>query len=216
MRARVRTSQPVAFTAAGVLALVLIAALAQPEAGVPPVVVRLAQFGLAGGAAYLLDDAAAQLTTVTPPGPWRRRAPALSGGVAVLAASWTAVLLVLGWQDSAPPVGTATGELAVLALTAVAASSVLVGSGDPEPGLRIAPPVVLLGISALIAESVLRTTLLLPWDGSGPGRGILGVWAAAALVALAVLLLTSRDPAGRSASLWVRSPRRRSTDSGSA
>ena len=136
--------------------------------------VRLAQFGLAGGAAYLLDDAAAQLTTVTPPGLWRRRAPALVGGVAVLAASWTAVLLVLGWQDSAPPVGTATGELAVLALTAVAASSVLVGSGDPEPGLRIAPTVVLLGISALIAESVLRTTLLLPWDGGGPGRGILG------------------------------------------
>ena len=86
------------------MVLVLLAAVAQPDAGVSPFVARVALLALAGGAAYLLDDAAVQLTSVTPPGVWRRRAPGLSMGAGALAAAWVVVLLVLGWQDSRPPV----------------------------------------------------------------------------------------------------------------
>ena len=57
-----------------------LAAVASPGAGVSPFVTRIAELGLAGGAAYLLDDAAAPLTEVTPPGVWRRRAPGLLVG----------------------------------------------------------------------------------------------------------------------------------------
>ena len=46
----------------------------------------------------------------------------------------------------------------------------------------------------MIAESVLQTTILLPWDEAGPGRGIATVWAGAGLLATGVLLLASRDP----------------------
>lgn len=211
--------RPAYLTALGVLALVLLAALVQPGAGIPPFVARIAQFGLAGGAAYLLDDAAAPLTTVTPPRPWRRRAPALLGGGAVLAAAWLGVLLVLDWQDSRPPVGRATFELLVLSLSAVAAAAVLVRRGDPEPGVLVAPSMVLLGITAVIGEAVLRTQILLPWDG-GVGRGLALAWVGAGLLATGVLLLAMRDPASGSVSgqrgLWVRSPRPRRTDSGSA
>lgn len=206
--------RPTYLTALGVLALAMLAALVQPGAGIPPFVTRVAQFGLAGGAAYLLDDAAAQLTTVTPPGWWRRRAPGLVAGGTLLAGAWLGLLLVLTWQDSRPPVLTATVELLVLSLSAVAAAAVLVRRGDPEPGVLIAPAMVLLGMTAVIAESVLRTTILLPWEAD-PGRGIASVWAGAGLLASGVLLLASRDPASPFASLWVRSPRRRSTDSGS-
>jgi hypothetical protein len=203
-------------TSAGVVALVLLAAVAQPEAGVSPFVTRVAVLALAGGAAYLLDDAAAQLTSVTPPGVWRRRAPALGTGVGVLAAAWVVVLLVLAWQDSRPPVGVASGELTVLCLFSVAAAAVLFRRGDPQPGARVAPVVLLSGVCVVIAESVLRTSVLLPWDGAGAGRSLETAWVGLGLVATIALLLASRDPAAAPGTgLWVKSPRRRSNDSGS-
>ena len=70
-----RPSRALVGAAAAAVALVLIAALTVPEEGVSPLVVRIAEFLLAGGAAYLLDDAAVVLTTVTPTGLWRRRLP---------------------------------------------------------------------------------------------------------------------------------------------
>ena len=59
------------------VALVFVAAVVQPDAGVSGLVVRISELLLAGGAAYLLDDAAVVLTTVTPVGVWRRRLPRL-------------------------------------------------------------------------------------------------------------------------------------------
>jgi hypothetical protein len=203
-------------TAGGVVVLVLLAAVAQPDAGVSPFVTRVALLALAGGAAYLLDDAAVQLTSVTPPGVWRRRATGMSLGAGVLAAAWVVVLLVLGWQDSRPPVAIATGELAVLCLVSLAAAAILFRRGDPQPGVRVAPVVVLAGVCVVIAESVLRTTILLPWDGPGPSAALALAWAGLGLLAAGVLLLASRDPASPGAVLWVRSPRRQSNDSGSA
>jgi hypothetical protein len=184
----------------------LLAALVQPGVGIPPFVARIAEFGLAGAAAYLLDDAAAPLTTVTPPRPWRRRAPALVGGGAALAAAWLCVLLVLDQQESRPPVGPASFELLVLTLSAVAAAAVLVRRGDPEPGVLVAPSMVLLGLTAMIGEAVLRTEILLPWDG-GVDRGLAPAWVGVGLLASGVLLLAMRDPASGPRGLWARSRR---------
>jgi len=209
-------SLPLALTALSVPVLVILAALVQPDAGVPPFVVRVALFALAGGAAYLFDDAAAQLTSVTPPTLWRRRLLGLAGGAALLAGAWAGCLLVLGWQDSRPPIAVATFELVLLCLVAGACSAVLVQRGDPEPGARVAPAVLLLGTTVMIAEPLLRTTILLPWDGDGPDAALVLAWAALGLLAAVVLLLASRDPASPPALVWVRSPRRRSKDSGSA
>jgi hypothetical protein len=215
MNAWAAPPRPTLLTAGGVVVLVLLAAVAQPDAGVSPFVTRVALLALAGGAAYLLDDAAAQLTSVTPPGLWRRRAPVLYAGGGLLAAAWGVILLVLGWQDSRPPVALATGELAVLCLASVAAAATLFRRGDPQPGVRVAPVVVLSGICVIIGESVLRTTILLPWDGADPGRVLELAWVGLGLLAAVALVVASRDPASPGAALWVRSPRRRSNESGS-
>jgi hypothetical protein len=110
-----RTPPTVPLSASAAAVLVLVAA-AIPGAGVSPFVIRIAEFLLAGGAAYLLDDAAAPLTGVTPPGVWRRRSPVVLTGAGLLTVTWLGILLVLGWQDALPPVLLATGELVVLCL----------------------------------------------------------------------------------------------------
>jgi len=187
-------------TGGGVVALVLLAAIARPGAGVSPFVVQVAELALAGGAAYLLDDAAAQLTTVTPRGVWRRRVRGLTGGGAVLAGAWAVVLLVLAWQASRPPLVATSGELGVLCLSSLAAAAVLFRRGDPQPGVRVAPVVVLSGVTLIIAGSMVRLTISLPWDVSGP-TAVRVAWCVSGLVAVVVLAWASRDPAGRSSLL---------------
>ena len=142
----------------------------------PGLVVLISELLLAGGAAYLLDDAAVALTTVMPVGVWRRRLPRLLSGVALLLGAWALVLAVLRWQDSLPP-GLVTGELAVLCLVALAAAAVLAARGEGEPGGLVAPAVGLLGIGALIADLLVEAAIFVPWDGSG-GNGVRLAWAA--------------------------------------
>jgi hypothetical protein len=185
-----------AATVAAAVALVLVASLVRPDSGVSPLVVRITELVLAGAAAYLLDDAAVVLTTVTPVGLWRRRLPRLGWGVVGLVGAWAAVSLLLRWRESQPPVGWGTGELVVLCLVALAASAVLAGRGEAEPGSVVGPVVVLVGITTVFAEQVLRTTIFVPWDGSG-GSGVRMAWVAAGVLALLVVLGASRDPAGR-------------------
>lgn len=191
-----RTPWPVLWTATAAVVLVVVAA-ALPGKGVSPFVIRIAEFLLAGGAAYLLDDAAAPLTGVTPPSVWRRRFPVVLAGAGLLTATWLGILLVLRWQDALPPVLLATAEVVVLCLGSLAAAAVLVRRGDPEPGGRVAPVVGLLGIGALMADSLFRIALFVPW---GAGESALGVglaWATAGVLAVAVIVGASRDPAGQ-------------------
>ena len=213
MRSMVPRATLAAATAA--VGLVLVAAVAAPGAGVSPLVVRIAEFLLAGGAAYLLDDAALVLTTVMPLGLWRRRLPRLLRGAAVLAGAWVLILAVVRWQESLPPLWLVTGELLVVCLVAMATSAALAGRGEAEPGGLVAPAVGLLGITAVLAEPVLRLSIFVPWDGSG-GAAVRLAWLAAGVVAAGVVVVASRDPAGHPPRLWVTSPRRRSNDSGSA
>jgi hypothetical protein len=189
-------SRAFAATATAAVVLVLVASLVPPESGVSPLVVRIAELVLAAAAAYLLDDAALVLTTVTPVGLWRRRLPRLMWGVPMLAVAWASVLLLLRWQESLPPVRWATGELVVLCLVALAASALVAGRGEAEPGSVVGPVLALLGITAVFAEQVLQTTIFVPWDGSG-GTGVRLAWVAAGVIALTVVVGASRDPAGR-------------------
>ena len=195
------------------IALVFLAAVVQPDAGVSDLVVRFSELLLAGGAAYLLDDAAVVLTTVTPVGLWRRRLARLLSGVAVLAVAWTVILTVLWRQDSLPP-WPVTVELAVLCLVAMAAAAVLAARGEAEPGGLVAPVVGLLGIGALIADLVVEAAIFVPWDGSG-GDGVRVVWACVGGLAALVIVAASRDP-GRSAPLRSTTAPRRPAESSRA
>ncbi|GAA1973218.1 hypothetical protein GCM10009798_38050 [Nocardioides panacihumi] len=184
-------------TAVGTCSLVLVVAVLPSADAVLPLVGRIAELALAGSAAYLIDDAAVALTAVAPRGTWRRRAPTLAAGAALLGVGWVAVLLMATSRDLLRPPTAVSGELVVLATVAVAAAATLARRGDPEPGVRVAPGLVLLGVSLLILESVLRRPLLVPWNG--PARaGLLLAWAGVGLLALVIALWASRDPVGRS------------------
>jgi hypothetical protein len=191
---RGRTPWPLATTAVAISALVLVASVL-PSAGVVlPFVGRIAELALAGAAAYLVDDAAAALTTVAPTGTWRRRAPGLATGAVLLGSAWIAVLLVLGWRDAAPSTLAASIELVALGLVALAVAAALFRHGDAEPGARVAPLLVLLGVSLLILEGILRRPLLVPWDEPA-ATGVLVAWTALGVLAVVVALWASRDPA---------------------
>ena len=183
-------------SASSAVVLVLVT-VAIPGGGASPFVVRIAEFLLAGGAAYLLDDAAAPLTAVTPHSVWRRRSAIVLAGAGLLTATWLGILLVLRWQDALPPVLLATAEVVVLCLGSLAAAAVLVRRGDPEPGGQVAPVIGLLGIGALMADSMLRVALFVPWEAGEPALGIGLAWATGAVLAVAVIIGASRDPASR-------------------
>jgi hypothetical protein len=172
-------------------ALVLATAAFQQTNGALPLVARVAQLALAGGAAYLLDDAAASLTTVVPQGPWRRRAPVLVVGATVLAAAWLAVLLVLQWRDARPAVVESSGELLVMAMVAVAAAALLFRLGDPEPGVVIAPLVVVLGLSLVIGGSIMGSPVYL--TDAEPTLPRAAAWSAAATLALLTILVAGSE-----------------------
>ena len=104
-----RPPRALAGAAAAAVVLVALASVAQPN-GVSRIVVLISELLLAGGAAYLLDDSAIALTTVTPVRLWRRRLPRLLSGVALISVAWALVLAVLRWQDSRIPVGLATAS----------------------------------------------------------------------------------------------------------
>jgi hypothetical protein len=185
-----------------VAAFVLIAlAVALPGADVNAFLLRLVELVLAGGAAYLLDDGAAQMTGVTPRTLWRRRLPALASGVAVLGASWACILLLLRSQQSSISLLSVTGETVVIGALAVALASVLVWRGEPQPGSQVAPMVGISGITALIAEHLIGATIFLPVDGSR-NDVVVFAWIGAGMLALVVTVLAGRDPASR----WGRRP----------
>jgi hypothetical protein len=189
-----RTPWPTVWTALGAGGLVLFVAAAWPTSAVLPFVGRVAELALAGGAAYLLDDAAAQLTTVTPQGQWRRRAPVLTAGVALLADAWLVVLLVLRWREAGPPVAESFAQVLVMGLVALAVAAMLFRLGDPEPGVLVAPMVVVLGLSLIIVGSLAGSPVYL--TDTGPSLGRVAGWSAAGALAVLTIIVAGRDVAG--------------------
>jgi hypothetical protein len=185
---------PVATAAAVTIGLVLVTAAFQQANGALPFVERVAELALAGSAAYLLDDAAAPLTTVAPQGLWRRRAPVLAVGAALAGGAWLAVLVVLHWRDVRPPLAESSGELLVMVLVAIAAAATLFRLGDPEPGVVVAPLLVVVGLGVTIVGSVVGSPIFL--IGTEPTPGRIAGWSAAGTVAVVIIVLAGRDVAG--------------------
>jgi hypothetical protein len=182
-----RTPWPVATTGLASGVLVLAIAGRWPTSAALPFVGRMAELALAGCAAYLLDDAAAPLTSVAPQGPWRRRAPVLLTGVVLIALTWLGLLAILGWRDVRPPVPEASAELVVAGLVAVALATCLVRLGDPEPGTVVAPVVALAGLGLLVLEGLVRSPVFL--TSADPTPGLQAGWVAVGSAAAAVVLL---------------------------
>jgi hypothetical protein len=178
-------------------------ALALRSTPLPPLTVHLAQLALAGAAAFLLDDAAAELTGVVPPPLWRRRAPGLAAGLAVVSASWVVVLLV----SPDTPRAALTLEVGVLVVAALAASSVVASRGEPEPGATVAPAVVLAGLAPMLVGGLLGRAVFVSDAAPAAPPGLVTGWVVAGVLAAGVLAATSRDPA-RSASGLRRGARR--------
>jgi hypothetical protein len=188
-----RTSWPVVVTALVTSALVLLTAAFQQTAGALPFVARVAQLALAGSVAYLLDDAAAQLTTVAPRGALRRRGPAVAAGAAVLAGAWVGVLAVLQRRDARPPVAESCVELLVMSLVGIAAAALLFHLGDHEPGVIVAPMVVVLGLGLTIVGSLVGSPIYLTDAALTLGR-IAGWGAAGALAVLMIVVTGAGEP----------------------
>ncbi|WP_132211216.1 hypothetical protein [Kribbella steppae] len=189
-----QTPWPMVLLAVMSAGLVALLSIARPSSAVPLFVVHLAAVALASGAAYLLDDAAIAVTAATPQRLWRRRAPTLFAGLAVVGAAWTVIVVLLNQQSPTPSTSALTIEVAALVSVAVAAAAVAARRGEPEPGNLVAPAIVLLGVGALIAQPALNITLFM----SGPGDPHRRVWwVGIAVAATIVLLIASRDPATR-------------------
>lgn len=189
-----RVPVPTVLGAAAVAAVAAALALVLRPTPLPPLVVHLAQLSLAGAAAFLVDDAAAELTGVAPPPLWRRRAPRVVAGLAVLAASWLVVLVVAGGT----PRGALTLEVGVLVVGALAASSVVASRGEPEPGTTVAPAVVLAGLAPVLVVGLLGRAVFLSDAGPAVPQGLATGWVVAGLVAAGALVVSCRDPgAGR-------------------
>jgi hypothetical protein len=195
----------IGLAAGSALGLVLLA-VTLPGHGVSTFVVRVAELALAGGAAYLIDDATAAVTVTTPRTVWRRRAPRLARGLGVLGLAWVVILLVLRWQDNGQSGLWLTIEVTVLCALALAVSAVLTRQGDPEPGGQAAPAVILMGLAAVICEPLLNVSVFVP-DGGADQLVRQSSWLVAGAVAALVVVLASRDPAG--ARRPVRSDARR-------
>lgn len=187
-------ARPAAAAALTAVVLILGVALSFPSSGVSSLIVRIAEFTLAAGAAYLIDDAAAALTAVSPRTVWRRRAPALVSGAGLLAGTWVGILLVLRWQSSPlPPLGL-TSEVLVLCLLAVAFAALLARRGEAEPGSLAAAGTFLVSMTALFAEPILHATIFVPEGGMGSAARQ-WCWLGVAAITAIIILVASRDPA---------------------
>jgi uncharacterized protein YhhL (DUF1145 family) len=153
--------------------------------------IRLVQLALAATAAYIVDDAAAALTSVAPRSRWLHRAFPLTTGLATIAVAWVVVLINLRRGPDAM-LRSLTIEVAVLVLMALAASSMLAMRGEPEPGNQVAIALPLVGVGALVFGGMLGFEVFM--SGHGPGQAERETaWVICLVLAAAVLVWASRD-----------------------
>ena len=186
-----RLPVPTLLGAAAVAGVAAVLALVLRPTPLPPLTMHLAQLGLAGAAAFLLDDPAAELTGVAPPPLWRRRAPRVVVGLTAVAAAWVVVLLA----SVGAPRGALSLEIGVLVVAALAASSVVASRGEPEPGTTVAPTVLLAGLAPVLVVGLLGRPVFLSDAGQVVPQGLTTGWVVAGVVAAVVLIVSCRDPA---------------------
>jgi uncharacterized membrane protein len=177
--------------AAGVAGFFSLWTWALPASAESALTIRLVQLALAASAAYLLDDAAAALTTVAPRSLWQHRVFSLAIGLPVIAVAWSVVLMDLRHLPQAA-LRSLTLEVVVLAVVALAASAMLASHGEPEPGNLVAVVVPLAGVGAMVLGGMLGLQVFI----GGPGDGYTErttAWVIGGVLALALLVWASRD-----------------------
>ena len=155
--------------------------------------VRMTAVLLAVGTAFVLDDAAS-ITVAASPTPlwWRRQLRYAVAGVFVLPA-WTVVLVYASARQPGLPWPRLTLELLALLLFGLAAGAAAMRWRDlTDPGMTAA--LAILGFTLLGAQLPQRVALFAA-PGSASWEPSTWRWAGILLVAGAVLVAASRDPA---------------------
>lgn len=190
---RLRSVWPLVTSAGAAIALVSLLAVLLRRPEIPLVFVHLVVLVLASGAAYLLDDSAAQVTAVVPRSLLRRRLAAVARGFVVAVAGWGAVCLVLDRAFVNVPLAALTWEVAGLFWLAVAASAVM-SHRDQEPGNIVASTLGLLFIGAFISRPLPHFSLLISESG-GPVHA--EWWALTVVASVVTLVAASSGVTGR-------------------
>lgn len=185
---RLRPVLPVMASATAAIVLTCLLALLVRQPELPLVLTHLVVLLLVSGAAYLLDDRAAQVTSAVPRSLLRRRLATVSLGFLVAAAGWGVVVLALGRAFVSVPFAALTWEVTGVFWLAVAASAVL-SRREVEPGNLVAPTLGLLFIAALISPALTHVTLLLS-SVDDPTHA--GWWALTIVASVATLVAASR------------------------
>ena len=186
---RLRPVWPMIASSGAAVTLVSLMALFMPGREIPIVLAHLVVLVLASGAAYLLDDRAAEVTAVVPRSLLRRRLPVVARGVVVAAAGWATVALVMDRTFVAVPLVALTWEVAGVFWLGVAAAAV-VSRREIEPGNLVASTLGLLFLGALISRPLPHVTLLIS-ESDGPTHA--SWWALTILACAAALVFASRD-----------------------
>ena len=184
--------QPAAVAALGTAALVAWKADDLADAGTGILVLRGVAALLALGAAFLLDDAAADVLASSPTSLAWRRASRLLAGALLVGLPWVGALLTATARNDGLPVLALCLEFgALLALGLGAAAGLARWADAGEPGLLAAP--LLAGLLLALLRLPERWALVV---GPGPAWDPAHQrWAALLAAAALVLVLCMRDPA---------------------
>jgi len=187
---RLRPMLPIIAAAGAAIGLAAASVLVLPGPGLPLIFAHLVVLVLASGAAYLLDDRAAEATAVVPQSLLRRRMAGVAQGLVVAATGWGAVALLLDRAFLSVPLAALTWEAAGLFWVGVAGAAVLSRRGEAEPGNLVASTLVLVFVGVLIGRPLRHVDLLISDSG---GSAHAGWWALCVLVSAVVFVTTSRE-----------------------
>ena len=150
------------------------------------------------GLGFALDDPAAETVGASPTPLARRRIHRVAIVGVITAATWLVIAAVVATSDTQRfPTYDVIIEVAALAAIGLATSA-MVQRRTQAPGGPTAALVVLVG-PVFLSGVVFRDVRVFP--SLVPGQELRDRWIWLALAGAAVLVLTSRDPAGRK---WVR------------
>lgn len=159
--------------------------------GPPLEYVRVALVALAGAAAYVLDEPAADAVDAVPVSR-RRRTSSRVAAVAVPFAVWVAGVAALEQRTAATPVGALLVEGAGVLAVAVALAAVLRLTGRVEPGELVASVVGAAILAVLAFNPPPRSVPIFP-VGEGWAAST-ALWSFLAVAALALVVAASREP----------------------
>jgi hypothetical protein len=159
------------------------------DGGPPLTLVRVALIALAAGTAPILDDPAAPVVEAVPVTRRRRTMSRMAVVVAPLSV-WVAGVLALELRSVTTPAAALLVEGAGALAATVAVSATLRFAGRDEPG-DVAATVVCTALLGLLVFPPSSSVTLFPVERGWATSSIL--WAGLAVVAVAVVLLTSGD-----------------------